>query len=209
MPSFQISGARGGPTLGVPARLLALVGILATAALVLALGGSAAPTGGPLGVLPSGTPLDVQTCTELESPDRLNSSLADLYSGFSLGNVTAGPNGTPALGISSYPALASGLAALRSAWTVICESGQFAYAFVQANGSSGFFSGGDLAQDGHYVFFYGFIWQDECPSSVANSTFPCQATATWTVDLVTGAVFGPSWTNLYETPFGAPEPPRA
>ena len=183
---------------------VAAAAIIALAVVVYTLFGSVPGTSGSPSVLPIGTPLSAQTCSQLESASTLNSSLAAFYNGFSLQNYSAGPNGTPALPISAYPSLTVGESALYSAWTSICESGQFGYAYGQANGSSGFFSGAELAANGHYDFFYGFIWQDQCPMSGVGSADPCQATATWTVDLVTDTVLGPTFTNEKQVPLGAP-----
>lgn len=156
--------------------------------------------------LPSATPLAALSCSMLEPSSALNQSLAGLYNGFSLQGYRPGPNGTPALGISSYPNLAVGERALIAAWGSICQSPQFAGAYQQANGSSGFFSGGELAQDGHYVFFYGFTWQDRCPPGTPGSMGACEATATWTVDLVTDMLLAPTFTNLPAMPLGGAPP---
>jgi len=192
------------PRVGPLAQAFLVAAILVTTGVIVVLYGGPSSSVLSSGVLPYGTPLSPQTCSNLESTTDLDNSLASLYNGYSLQGYQAGQNGTPALGISSYPSLPAGQAALNSDWTSICESGQFGYAFGQANGTSGFFSGGELAEDGHYVFFYGFGWQDACPSNEANSTYPCGATATWTVDLVTDSVLGPSFTNVAQVPLGAP-----
>lgn len=190
-------------TIGPHARALVLVAILGASGLIFALFGAPPSIGGSSGVLLYGVPLSPQTCTKLESSESLDRSLAGLYDGYSLQGY-AGPNGTPALGISSYPNLTAGQAALNTGWTSICRSSQFGYAYAQANGSSGFFSGGELALDGHYVFFYGFSWQDACPGSTSGTGDPCEATATWTIDLVTDSVSGPSFTNQMQIPLGGP-----
>ncbi len=196
--------SQSGPPVRPGVQVMAVVAILLVLGLMFVLYGASSSSGAASGAIPSGTPLSSQTCSNLEAPNDLNTSLSGLYDGYSLQGYQAGPNGTPALGISSYPNLTAGQSALDNDWTAICEGGQFGYAYSQANGSSGFFSGGELAGDGHYVFFYGFNWQDACPASDPPSHYACQATATWTVDLVTDSVIGPSWTNLEETPDGAP-----
>jgi hypothetical protein len=184
--------------------MLAVAAILVATALIFVFYRGPTSNDASSGALPYGTPLSPQTCSDLESPTNLSTWLAGLYNGYSLQGYSSGPNGTPALGISSYPNLTAGQIALVSVWTSLCESGQFGYAFSQANGSSGFFSGGELAADGHYVFFYGFDWTDACPASDSGSTPPCEATATWTVDLVTDTVSGPTWTNDQQNPIGHP-----
>jgi hypothetical protein len=167
--------------------------------------GDPVPTGAQgVDVLPAGTPLNALTCSQLESPSALSEDLASLYSGYTLGSYVTGPNGTPALGISSYPNLTVGQTALISDWATICQSPQFGYAYVQANGSQGFTPGSELAGDGHYEYDYGFTWQNPCYSMIASAGGSCEAIATWSVDLVTDAIVGPTCTNQEYAPFGAP-----
>jgi len=102
------------PPIGIRTRVLLVAAILVAVGLIYVLYGGPSDSGSSR-ALPYGTPVSPQTCSHLESPDNLSAWLSGLYNGFSLQNYSSGPNGTPALGISSYPNLTAGQIALHSA----------------------------------------------------------------------------------------------
>jgi hypothetical protein len=146
-------------------------------------------------MVPFGTPLSAQACSQLESPSNLSAELTSFYGLAALQGGQIGPNGTGALALSSYPSLAVAQVELPAIWMYICEGGQFGYAYHHANKFSGFVSGGEIGSNGHYLLFYALIWYDQCSSSYSGSDVPCQASAVWFVDLVTYHLAPPAFWN--------------
>ena len=178
-------------------------GLAALAVLFAVLGSGIGSPNSPGTVLPISLAVqpwvvsESPTCAAINSNTSLESSYAGLY--YSLANNSpnwgVGPNMTTPVNQSGYRNVTAGGQMVVDAWISICDSSQYTLLYTQwgRNSTSG---GGELdGANGHYLFFYGFAYQLACPNLANSSAAPCSFETSWSVDLVTGAVVGPTTTN--------------
>jgi len=163
----------------------------------LALQFAPAATARPIALLPfAPSPSESPQCAQINTNASLTSAYTTLYDQLATDfqNWTPAPNVTRPVNQSGYPNATDGSARLIAEWAEICDSPAYNQLYA-AWGPSNITGGLQLNQTtGDYQFVYGFIWHASCNDSWDASASDCQYTATWYVDLVTGAIDGP----LYE-----------
>ncbi len=163
---------------------------------------------GAASALPDGAAraTEIPVCTTINS----NATLSNWYSGLydSLANNSkdwaGGINVTPPDNQSAYPKIADGDRLLIAAWSTICDSAPY-QALYGAWGASHLTSGSQLnGSSGHYEFNYGFVYLAPCSDPTVRANGSCEFFTTWTVDLVTEALSGPTTTREPAEALGGP-----
>jgi hypothetical protein len=92
-------------------------------------------------------------------------------------------------------------------WMTICRSPEFGYALTQG-GPTASTSGLELDRfTGHHQLTFGEGWATNCTDPTSGEFVACESSASWTADLVTGAISGPVVVTIPSEDCGCSGPP--